>query len=202
MKEMRMRLFPLTIAVALSASLALSACASRKPTPTRLDPLAGSGATDPAGATTPGGTAGAGLPGGPGAGGFPGGGTAGAAAPGSLQDFVISAGDRVYFATDSHELTSEAAAVLDAQVRWLNRYPAIRVIVEGNADERGTREYNLALGARRATSVREFLVSRGIAPSRIETVSYGKERPVAAGTDEAALQQNRNARTNFQGQGG
>jgi peptidoglycan-associated lipoprotein len=92
--------------------------------------------------------------------------------------------------------------VLDAQVRWLSRYPAIRVIVEGNADERGTREYNLALGARRATSVRDFLVSRGVAPSRIETVSYGKERPIAAGSDEAAWQQNRNARTNFPGEGG
>jgi peptidoglycan-associated lipoprotein len=190
-----MRLAPILIA-ALAASLSVSACASKRPTPTRLDPLGGQpGPGQPGGpsgvTTTP-------LPGGPG--GAPGSG--GMAAPGTLQDFVTSAGDRVYFAYDSHDLTPEAQAVLDAQVRWLQRYPAQRIIIEGNADERGTREYNIALGARRASSVRDYLVARGVAPSRIDTVSYGKERPIATGDDESAWQQNRNARTNFPGLGG
>ena len=188
-----MRLAPFAV-LALAASLSVSACASRKPTPTRLDPLGQTGAPGQPGA-----------PGAGGAGGVAGAGMSGsvnAAAPGSLQDFVTSAGDRVYFAYDSHDLTPEAQAVLDAQVRWLQRYPAQRIIIEGNADERGTREYNIALGARRASSVRDYLVARGVAPSRIDTVSYGKERPIALGDDESAWQQNRNARTNFPGLGG
>jgi peptidoglycan-associated lipoprotein len=119
-----------------------------------------------------------------------------------MQAFVIEAGDRVFFDTDSHGLHDQAINTLTAQSAWLNRHPAVRVIVEGNADERGTREYNLALGARRANAVRDFLVSQGVTASRIETVSYGKERPIAEGADESAWSQNRNARTNFQGQGG
>ena len=115
--------------------------------------------------------------------------------PGSVQDFVINAGDRVYFDFDSYELRADARPVLDAQSAWLQRYPSVAVRIEGNADERGTREYNLALGARRSNSVREYLVSRGIAASRIATVSYGKEQPIDPGTSEDAYQRNRNAHT-------
>ena len=117
------------------------------------------------------------------------------ALPGSVQDFVINIGERIYFATDSYDVTPDAQAVLAAQSQWLNRYPAVRVRIEGNADERGTREYNLALGARRANAVREFLVGQGVSGSRIESLSYGKERPIDPGTDEDAWAKNRNART-------
>ena len=122
-----------------------------------------------------------------------------AAVPGSEQDFVINVGDRVYFDFDSYEVRADAGPVLDAQAGWLNRYPAVRVRIEGNADERGTREYNLALGARRANSVRDYLVSRGISASRINTISYGKEQPIDAGASEEAYQRNRNARTAITG---
>jgi len=117
------------------------------------------------------------------------------ALPGSVQDFVINIGERIYFATDSYDVTTDAQAVLAAQAQWLNRYPAVRVRIEGNADERGTREYNLALGARRANAVREFLVGQGVSGSRIESLSYGKERPIDPGTSEDAWAKNRNART-------
>ncbi|MDX5330647.1 MAG: peptidoglycan-associated lipoprotein Pal [Pseudomonadota bacterium] len=116
-------------------------------------------------------------------------------APGTIQDFVINVGDRVYFDFDSYAVRSDAMPVLAAQAAWLNRYPSVMVRIEGNADERGTREYNLALGARRANSVRDYLVSRGVSASRISTVSYGKERPIDPGTSEAAYQRNRNAHT-------
>ena len=92
-------------------------------------------------------------------------------------------------------MRADAAPVLDAQAAWLVRYPAVQIRVEGNADERGTREYNLALGSRRANSVKEHLVSRGVAPSRIATVSYGKERPIDPGANEEAYQKNRNGHT-------
>jgi len=117
------------------------------------------------------------------------------ALPGSVQDFVINIGERIYFATDSYDVTPDAQAVLAAQAQWLNRYPAVRVRIEGNADERGTREYNLALGARRANAVREMLISQGVAASRIESLSYGKERPIDPGAGEDAWAKNRNART-------
>ena len=123
------------------------------------------------------------------------GGNVGAPMPGSEQDFVVNVGDRVYFDLDSYSVRPEAQPRLDAQAAWLARYPQVTVRIEGNADERGTREYNLALGSRRANSVREHLVSRGVAPSRISTVSFGKERPIDPGTTEEAFQQNRNART-------
>ena len=115
--------------------------------------------------------------------------------PGSMQDFTINVGDRIYFDFDSYSIRTDAAPVLAAQAAWLNRYPSVMVRLEGNADERGTREYNLALGARRANSVRDFLVSRGVSSSRITTVSYGKERPIDPGTSEDAYQRNRNAHT-------
>ena len=115
--------------------------------------------------------------------------------PGTVQDFVINIGERIYFDTDSYDVRSDAQPTLAAQAQWLNRYPAVRVRIEGNADERGTREYNLALGARRANAVREFLVGQGVSGSRIETLSYGKERPIDGGSSEDAWAKNRNART-------
>lgn len=115
--------------------------------------------------------------------------------PGSNQDFVVNVGDMVYFDLDQYEVRADAQPILDAQAQWLVRYPSVQIRIEGNADERGTREYNLALGSRRANSVRELLVSRGVAPSRITTISYGKERPIDPGTTEEAYQRNRNAKT-------
>ncbi|PLR28659.1 peptidoglycan-associated lipoprotein [Caulobacter zeae] len=111
------------------------------------------------------------------------------------QRLAAEAGDRVYFALDRHDLSEDAMNVLKAQARWLAQNSQVRVLVAGNCDERGTREYNFALGARRAAAARDFLVAQGVAPSRIETVSYGKERPINAGTNEAAWSRNRNANT-------
>lgn len=114
---------------------------------------------------------------------------------GSAEDFRINVGDRVYFDLDSHQVRTEAYSRLDAQAAWLQRYPAINVRIEGNADERGTGEYNLALGARRAEAVRIYLIGRGVSAARIDTLSFGKERPIASGSDESAFAQNRNAHT-------
>jgi peptidoglycan-associated lipoprotein len=119
----------------------------------------------------------------------------GAATPGSPQEFQVSVGDRVFFETDSSALTSQAQGTLDKQVQWLNQYSQYAFTVEGHADERGTREYNLALGARRATAVRDFMIARGIAANRMRTVSYGKERPVAVCDDISCWSQNRRAVT-------
>jgi peptidoglycan-associated lipoprotein len=115
--------------------------------------------------------------------------------PGTIQDFVVNAGDRIYFDTDQYTVRADGQSVLEAQARWLNRYPSVRVRIEGNADERGTREYNFALAARRANAVKTFLAQQGIDPARMTTVSYGKERPIDTGTGEAAWQHNRNAHT-------
>ncbi|MES2035931.1 MAG: peptidoglycan-associated lipoprotein Pal [Pseudomonadota bacterium] len=115
--------------------------------------------------------------------------------PGSQQDFVINVGDFVYFDTDSYDVRADAGPILDAQAAWLMRYPGVQIRVEGNCDERGTREYNLALGARRANAVRDYLVSRGVPASRIATISWGKERPVDVGTGDDAWARNRNGHT-------
>ena len=124
--------------------------------------------------------------------------TAGTAAtPGSQQDFVVNVGDRVFFETDSSDLTDQARATLDKQAQWLNTYARYAFTIEGHADERGTREYNIALGARRAQTVREYLVSRGISGQRMRTISYGKERPVAVCDDISCWSQNRRAVTVF-----
>jgi len=120
---------------------------------------------------------------------------AGAATPGSQQEFLVTVGDRVFFETDSSSLTSEAMATLDKQAQWLNRYPNYRIMIEGHADERGTREYNIALGARRASVVVNYLVSRGVAANRIQSQSFGKERPVAICNDISCWSQNRRAVT-------
>jgi peptidoglycan-associated lipoprotein len=120
---------------------------------------------------------------------------AGAAAPGSQQDFIVNVGDRVFFDTDSSELSPQARNTLDKQAQWLNQYNHYAFTIEGHADERGTREYNIALGARRAQTVREYLVSRGVMAQRMHTISYGKERPVAVCNDISCWSQNRRAVT-------
>jgi len=118
-----------------------------------------------------------------------------AAPPGSQQDFVVNVGDRVFFDTDSSELSEQARATLDKQAQWLNNYNRYAFTIEGHADERGTREYNIALGARRAQTVREYLISRGVSAQRMRTTSYGKERPVATCDDISCWSQNRRAVT-------
>lgn len=120
----------------------------------------------------------------------------GVTVPGSRADFIQSVpSDRVFFALDSHTLTAEGRAVLDAQAQWLNSNSRVNVTIEGHCDERGTREYNLALGERRANAVRLYLESRGVASNRMQTVSWGKERPEAFGTDDGSYTRNRRAVT-------
>lgn len=157
-------------AFAATAALAMAACAKN--------------ATDEAGDLAGGG-----------AGGRGGIARSGVASPGSAADFAQNVGDRIFFETDSTELTSTAQATLDRQAEWLNRYGRYSFTVEGHADERGTREYNFALGARRAEVTKNYLVSRGVAASRIRTVSFGKERPVAVCDDISCWSQNRRAVT-------
>ncbi|MDZ4693276.1 peptidoglycan-associated lipoprotein Pal [Terricaulis sp.] len=153
--------------VALAAVAALAACASRPPAET----------TPPTNNTSPP----VEQPRGP--------------VAGSAEDFRVSVGDRVFFGYDRFDLTPEARSVLERQAAWLQRYQNVRVLVAGNADERGTREYNLALGARRAAAAKDYLVSLGVAANRLETVSYGKERPLDARSNEEAWSVNRNAHT-------
>jgi peptidoglycan-associated lipoprotein len=117
-------------------------------------------------------------------------------APGSFQDFASNIGDRVFFETDSTELTATGQATLDKQAVWLSQYGRYTFIIEGHADERGTREYNFALGARRAEATKAYLLAKGVSPSRIvKTISYGKERPVAVCNDISCWSQNRRAVT-------
>lgn len=120
---------------------------------------------------------------------------AGAPTPGSVRDFVINVGDRVYFDFDKYNIRDDARPILDAQSAWLDRYPAVRVRIEGNCDELGTREYNFALGERRAASVKEYLTSHGVSGGRIDTVSYGKEHPIDLSGGADAQAHNRNAHT-------
>lgn len=134
-----------------------------------------------------------------GAGGAGGYGAGGPAVPGSVQDFASNVGDRVFFDTDQTELSPTARATLDKQARWLAQYRSYSFTIEGNADERGTREYNFALGARRAESTKEYLVAKGVSASRMKTISYGKERPVAVCNDISCWSQNRRAVTVLSG---
>jgi peptidoglycan-associated lipoprotein len=120
---------------------------------------------------------------------------ASAAAPGSQQDFVVNVGDRVFFESDQTDLSPQAVATLDKQIQWLQTYPRYQFTIEGHADERGTREYNIALGARRAQSVKAYMTAHGIDQSRMRTISYGKERPVAVCNDISCWSQNRRAVT-------
>ncbi len=117
------------------------------------------------------------------------------ATPGSQQDFTVNVGDRVFFETDSSALTGTARATLDKQAAWLSRYPNYPITIEGHADERGTREYNIALGARRAAATRDYLAAKGVPVRRMRTISYGKERPVAVCDDISCWSQNRRAVT-------
>jgi peptidoglycan-associated lipoprotein len=133
-------------------------------------------------------------PGPPGASGPPGGGV-GAVVPGSQQDLAQTAGDRVFFEFDRSDISPEAQQILQRQASWLQHYPNVSVTIEGHCDERGTREYNLALGERRASAVKNVLVAAGIPASRISTISYGKERPIVLGSNEEAWAQNRVAIT-------
>ncbi|MGB6327100.1 MAG: peptidoglycan-associated lipoprotein Pal [Methylocella sp.] len=119
----------------------------------------------------------------------------GPAAPGSPRDFAVTAGDRVFFDSDSSELSQTAQATLAKQASWLQQYGRYNLTVEGHADERGTREYNFALGARRAETAKDYLAARGIPAARIRTISYGKERPVATCNDNSCWSQNRRAVT-------
>jgi peptidoglycan-associated lipoprotein len=119
----------------------------------------------------------------------------GNAAPGSQQDFVVNVGDRVFFESDSTDLTPQSRGTLDRQAQWLATYNRYAFIIEGHADERGTREYNIALGARRAQTVRDYLIARGVEAARMRTISYGKERPVAVCNDISCWSQNRRAVT-------
>jgi peptidoglycan-associated lipoprotein len=169
------------VATIALAAAALAACASKKPPPPAATPY-----TPPAAPAAPPPPA----PPPPPVSSAPVG-----AVPGSEQDFVATAGDRVFFDLDQYDLRDDARAVLDRQAQWLQRYPQVMVRIEGNADERGTREYNLALGSRRAESVRAYLASRGVAASRMTTISYGKERPIDPGSNEEAWARNRNAHT-------
>ena len=124
---------------------------------------------------------------------------AGAATPGSAQDFTVNVGDRIFFDTDSSVIRGDAQTTLSRQAQWLNQYPTYAVTLEGHADERGTREYNIALGARRAAAARDFLVARGVQANRIRTISYGKERPVAVCDNISCWSQNRRAVTVLSG---
>ena len=126
---------------------------------------------------------------------------AGAATPGSAQDFTVNVGDRIFFDTDSSSIRADAQTTLARQAQWLNQYRQYAIVIEGHADERGTREYNLALGARRAAATRDFLVSKGVSASRLKTISYGKERPVAVCDDISCWSQNRRAVTTLSGAG-
>jgi peptidoglycan-associated lipoprotein len=119
--------------------------------------------------------------------------------PGSPQDFTVNVGDRIFFDTDSTSIRADAQQTLRKQAQWLNQYSGYRIVVEGHADERGTREYNLALGARRAESTRDYLISQGVDGSRMKTISYGKEQPVAVCDDISCWSQNRRAVTALKG---
>jgi len=177
---MRSLNLPLIAALALG----LTACATKKkdlppPPPTSTAPDAGT-TTPPAGNQ--------GVP--------PAENVGNANIPGSAADFAAQSGsDRVLFGYDSYELDEEARTILGKQAEWLARYPAIKVSVEGHADERGTREYNLALGDRRATAAKNFLAAQGVATARMSTISFGKERPAVEGADETAWTQTRRAVT-------
>lgn len=115
--------------------------------------------------------------------------------PGSQADLVANVGDRVFFEFNSNKLTDDARATLNRQADWMKKYPNVQVMIAGNCDDRGTEEYNIALGSRRANAARDYLVSLGVASDRVTTISYGKDKPIAEGDNEEAWSQNRNATT-------
>jgi peptidoglycan-associated lipoprotein len=172
-----------SIPAALLLALSLAACSGN-------DAGANSGAGGANGAN---GAYGAGGPGGAGGAGY-----AGNAAPGSEEDLVQSVGDRIFFDTNQTTLNDQARGTLDRQAAWLQRYPTVSIVIAGNCDERGTEEYNLALGERRANADREYLIAHGINAGRIRTISYGKNRPTDASSTPEAWAKNRNAITMVQ----
>jgi peptidoglycan-associated lipoprotein len=119
--------------------------------------------------------------------------------PGSAEDLKVNVGDTVHFDYDQYAITDEDRGTLQRQAAWLAKYPSVRVTIEGHCDERGTREYNLALGARRANSVKEYLVSLGVSSGRVDTISYGKERPICTESNESCWAQNRRGVTTITG---
>jgi len=161
-----------TLLLLAAGALAMSACSKKAPSQLPPDPGPATNTTNP-------------------------GDGYGAATPGSQADFVakMMGSDTIYFDTDRYDIDSADQQALAKQAQWLMQYPAKRATVEGHADERGTREYNLALGERRANAAKNYLASLGVDPSRVATISYGKERPIATGSDEASWAQNRRAVT-------
>ena len=162
--------------------LAVAVCGCASKPPTQSAPLSAMAETPPATAYAPPAPAQAG-------------GAAPLAQQGLQEQFAAAAGERVFFALDSTRLSADALTVLDRQAEWLRAHPSVTVLIAGNCDERGTREYNIALGARRASAVFDYLVGRGVAASRMRTISYGKERPLDPGSNEDAWARNRNAHT-------
>ncbi|MBV9045491.1 MAG: peptidoglycan-associated lipoprotein Pal [Alphaproteobacteria bacterium] len=159
--------------VATALAMTLAACSTPKPAPSEAPPVAPPVTT--------------------------GGGTISSIVPGSAEDLRVNVGDTVHFGYNEYSINEDDRATLQRQATWLNKYPAIRVTVEGDCDERGTREYNLALGARRANAVKEYLVSLGVSAGRIETISYGKEHPVCTESTEDCWAQNRRGVTSISG---
>ena len=159
------------LAIALVVCLAITGCASKKPLNSAADLGLGAGAG------------------------------AGSSSPGSAQDFTVNVGDRIFFDTDSSVVRADAQGILTRQAQWLNKYGNYAIQIEGHADERGTREYNLALGARRAAATRDFLIARGVGSNRLRTISFGKEKPVAVCDDISCWSQNRRAVTALNGAG-
>jgi peptidoglycan-associated lipoprotein len=186
-----MRISPkalLTGACVVALTGVLGACATKRGGET---PMHDHGGSPPAGSEAP-------HAGGPPSSGSTGGATqpyAGGFRPGSAEEFAAQEGDRVFFDYDQYTVRNDARAVLDAQAAWLQKWPQVTIRVEGNADERGTREYNFALAGRRASAVRQYLSERGVNPARMETISYGKERPLDTSGSEAGMARNRNAHT-------
>jgi len=165
------------ILLACTALIAVSGCAKKRPAVLPPAPVDNSGSVDPNA-------------------GMNNGNVGGAIVPGSDADFQRSvSSNTVNFALDMYDIDPTARAILDSQAQWLAKFPNQRITIEGHADERGTREYNLALGDRRANAAKNYLVARGIDPSRLTTISYGKERPVALGSDESSWAQNRRSVT-------
>lgn len=173
----------LSLSVLATATLALAACASNPPPEPPPTPTASTTTTvTPPPVVTPPPPPRVTPPAGP--------------AAGSKADFAVKATDRVYFDYDAYNLDSDDQRSLASQVAWLKQFPSTRVEVQGHADERGTRDYNIALGERRAQSVKSYLVAQGIAENRIQTISFGKDKPLDPGSNEAAWSRNRNAYTN------